>query len=420
MAPAKQTPRELKPLSDIDDQAGLRFHVPIMMVYGSHPPMEGKNPAKVIKEALATALVYYYPLAGRLLEEPDRKLVVDCTGEGVLFREADADITLEEALGGDGIVSPPVLDEFLCDDLPGILGCPMISFQVTRLTCGGFIVTSILLHAICDGIGFSHFLQAIAEIARGAQAPSVLPTWHREALNARNPPRVTCTHHEYEEDVPVDKDNQQKYWARDDIVRRFFFFGPKELQALRAQLPPHLRASTFEILTACLWRCRTAALELPPHAAIRVAYCMNVRQQRLLEVPPGYYGNAFVYPAVTTTVESLCKSSLEHAIKVVKKVKAQVSEDYVRSVADLMVIKGRPSHTMATQFILSDNRKIGFEELDFGWGYPLYCGASSAVDFISFFVSFKNGKGEDGVAVSIALDEAAMEKFDEELKKFTQ
>lgn len=78
MAPAKPTPHELKPLSDIDCQEGLRFQIPFIMLYRHDPSMEGTDPVGVIRKALAETPVYYYPLAGRLREGRDRKLMVDC------------------------------------------------------------------------------------------------------------------------------------------------------------------------------------------------------------------------------------------------------------------------------------------------------------------------------------------------------
>ena len=74
--------------------------------------MEGKDPVKIIREAIAKALDFYYPLAGRLREHTGRKLVVECTGQGVVFVEADADVTLQHF--GEDALYPPFPN---CDDI---------------------------------------------------------------------------------------------------------------------------------------------------------------------------------------------------------------------------------------------------------------------------------------------------------------
>ncbi|XP_043815355.1 benzyl alcohol O-benzoyltransferase [Manihot esculenta] len=89
-------------LSSSDDQDSLRFQIPILQVYRHHPSMQIKDPVKVIGEALAKALVFYYPFAGRLREGPNRKLLVEHTAEGILFTEADVDVTLEQF--GDALI----------------------------------------------------------------------------------------------------------------------------------------------------------------------------------------------------------------------------------------------------------------------------------------------------------------------------
>jgi len=97
VGPAEPTPRETKRLSDIDGVEGFRVQTPCMFFFRGLPRADaGPAPAGVIRRALAEALVPYYPLAGRLREVEARKLVVDCTGEGVMFVEADADVRLVE------------------------------------------------------------------------------------------------------------------------------------------------------------------------------------------------------------------------------------------------------------------------------------------------------------------------------------
>jgi len=132
--PAKPTPHEFKLLSDIDDQEGHRFHVPIIQFYRHNPSMHGKDPVKVIREAIAKTLVFYYPFAGRLREGHNRKLMVESTGEGILFIEADADVTLEQL--GDPLQPPfPCLEELLFDvpGSSGVLNCPLLLIQVNFL-----------------------------------------------------------------------------------------------------------------------------------------------------------------------------------------------------------------------------------------------------------------------------------------------
>ncbi|KAF7112496.1 hypothetical protein RHSIM_RhsimUnG0223200 [Rhododendron simsii] len=413
VVPAEPTPRELKQLSDIDDQEGLRFQLPTIMFYESNPSMDGEDPVSVIREALAKALSFYYPFAGRLVEGPNRKLLVDCTSEGVLFVEADAEVELNQL--GDAILPGcPVLKELL-HDVPGsdgILGCPLLLLQVTRFRCGGFAFAVRLNHTMSDAAGLIQFLNAIAEFAKGKEvtAPSVSPVWQRELLSARHPPRITCLHHEYEQVLDTNNDD-----ANSTPIQKPFFFGPKEIRAIRNHLPPHASASTFEVLTACLWRCRTRALALDPNNTVRVSCFVNGRNLPGLIVPHGYYGNAITNPAAVAKAGKVCSFPLEYTVELVKMAKPQMTAEYFKSVADLMVIKGRPSYTVAGNFMVSDVRRLGLDTVDFGWGKLVYGGTAGAFPTLSFYMNFK-----DGIVVPICLPEPVMERFEEELKKMTK
>ncbi|KAH6799370.1 HXXXD-type acyl-transferase family protein [Perilla frutescens var. frutescens] len=419
IAPAKPTPHEFKLLSDIDDQEGLRFQIPVIQFYRRSPSAEGKDPVEVIRDAIAKALVFYYPFAGRLRERAARKLVVECTGEGVMFIEADADVTLQQF--GDALQPPfPCLEELLFD-VPasaGVLDCPLMLIQVTRLKCGGFILALRLNHTMSDAAGLVQFMSAVGELARGAEAPTIPPIWDRHLLNARNPPRVTCTHHEYD-DVP---DTKGTLIPLDDMVHRSFFFGAAEISAIRSSLPPHLRGcSTFELLTACLWRCRTIAISPEPNEEVRILCIVNSRRRFNPPIPEGYYGNAFAFPVAISTAGDLSKNPLHYALELVRKAKADVTEEYMKSLADLMVIRGRPHFTVVRSYLVSDVTHAGFGQVDFGWGNPAYGGpAKGGVGAIpgvaSFYIPFKNNKGENGIVVPICLPADAMEVFVKELE----
>jgi hypothetical protein len=133
VGPAAPTPRETKRLSDIDDQDTMRRHMSLAFFYrGGKDGVAPGDPAGVIRRALGEALVHYYPLAGRLREVEGRKLVVDCTGEGVLFVEAEADVRLAE-LHAAGLRPPfPYMEQLLLEveGSSGMLDTPLMLIQV--------------------------------------------------------------------------------------------------------------------------------------------------------------------------------------------------------------------------------------------------------------------------------------------------
>ncbi|PKI49636.1 hypothetical protein CRG98_029973 [Punica granatum] len=94
--PSSPTPTGTLYLSNLDDQHFLRFSIKYLYLF------ETSVPSDTLKRSLSRVLIDYYPLAGRLRTScpgDDRKLEVDCNGEGALFAEASMDLTAEEVLG---------------------------------------------------------------------------------------------------------------------------------------------------------------------------------------------------------------------------------------------------------------------------------------------------------------------------------
>lgn len=208
-----------------------------------------------------------------------------------------------------------------------LIGESHIYFKVTRLVCGGFIFTLRYNHTTLDGFGIFQFMNTLTEMAQGAEQPPVPPVWQRELLAARNPQRITCTHHEYDNEAEIsDKANSKQT----NMVQCSFFFGPNQITAIRKHIPPHLaNCYLFKLLTACLWTCRTLELKLKPEDSVQVSPFVTVRglnQNHGLHLPSGYYGNAFAFPAAVSKAGDLCKKPLGYAVELVKKVKEKMNE----------------------------------------------------------------------------------------------
>ncbi|KAF2555769.1 hypothetical protein F2Q68_00018380 [Brassica cretica] len=418
VTPAKPTPRELKPLSDIDDQQGLRFQIPFIFFYRPNLTCT-LDPVQVIRRALGQTLVYYYPFAGRLWEGPNRKLAVDCTGEGVLFIEADADVTFAELEEADALLPPFTCLEELLFDVEGsseLLNTPLLLVQVTRLKCGGFIFALRINHTMIDGAGLSLFLKSLCELACGLHAPSVPPVWERQLLIASAYARVTHAHREYDDNV-----EPEAVVVGDVLVTKSFFFGPDEIAAIGRLLPHGLHSTTFDALTSFLWRCRTVAMSPDPDTEMRMTCIVNSRSKlRNPPIPSGYYGNVFAIPVAIATAKDLMEKPLEFPLRLIQEAKSSVTEDYIRSMTALMATRGRPMFVAAGNYIVSDLRHFDLGKVDFGpWGKPVYGGpAKTAIGSfiaVSVYMPFKNKKGETGTVVPISLPALAMEKFVEEL-----
>lgn len=409
ITPAKPTPKGLKYLSDIDDQKGLRFHIPVLHIYKKSSKFgQGLEAAKVLKKAIAEALVYYYPFAGRLREVgSDGKLAVDCTGEGVMFTEAVADFCVEDF--GD-VVQIPIHDwEELLFDVDGSggvhLGTPLLLFQVTKLKCGGLTLGTRLNHSMTDASGLSQFLNAVSEIAQGAITPSISPVWQRELLNAKVPPRVTCVHNEFTSVASSIGNMENK-------VLKSFIFSPKDLATLRKILPTnHPRCTTFELLIAVLWRTRTIAMNYDSSEEVQMICVVGARNKFNPPLPKGYYGNVIAHPAAKSIAGNLISNPLAYTLQLIQEAKNSVTEEYMKSLASYLVLNGRASYT-GTALLVSDLMKIGLENIDFGWGKAVY-GAPPRIassGMATFFVPvYKNG--EKMIGFSIYLPPSAINLF---------
>lgn len=419
--PSRPSPKTILYLSNLDDHLLLRLRFDALLVYdnGSHKP---QNPVKIIRDALSEALTYYYPLAGQVKKTPDgRKLQVECPGEGALLVEAATDTSLSQF----GILEDPKLSlDPLLHQLTEVEEVPPVILQVTRFKCGAVVVGVSFIHNLCDGRGAAQFLMGVAEIARGEAKLSIEPVWQREVLKPHQPPIVLFQHEEFlESGFLVNPNSPLDLTAvkADDLVNFSFFFTSDALQRIKQPIAEELKehCTTFEVLSALAWRARTIALGIPLNAAVRLLFGVDVRRVMKSSIAEGYYGNALCVGCVgNITAQEVVSGSLSHTVKMIKKAKLSVNEEYVRSCISFIEMKrSGPESTdvriSAEDTYVTDWRWLGFNQVDFGWGEPILArpGKFSGCPVLML----PPPKNKSGVTMVFCLPSSAMKALESEM-----
>ncbi|RZS21240.1 hypothetical protein BHM03_00053851 [Ensete ventricosum] len=365
VAPAAPTPPGTLPLSFMDKTPGS-----VGLVDSIHVFRHGRQPAKIIREALSEALVFYYPVAGRFATSDQDELEVACTADGVYFIDASASCSLEDvnylqlplSVPKESILPYPSPD---AGQTEGIVRNPLLCIvrgrdQVTEFTCGGFTVGIRSSHAIFDGIGAGQFFQAIADIARGGTEPLVKPIWCRDAIPGppklqRGPPPPLPTFKF--EDTTLDISSDRINRIKDEFIKKTGTF-----------------CSTFDVLTAKVWQSRTRAIQLEEHSTVRIGFAANARHllYKSLLKEEGYYGNCTYPMTITAPRRKVANGSLLEVISLIKNEKQSLPIRFSKwTMGDPQEdpFKEPIDHRFLS---ISDWSRVGFSEVDYGWGTPIH------------------------------------------------
>lgn len=412
-------------LSNLDDPAILRLHVPLIHFYRYNPSMKNQDPVKTIREALSKTLVHYFPFAGRLRDADNSKLQLECTGEGVLFVEADAPhLSLKDF--GDVICPPfPSLDELLYQPSGSetITNSPLLIVQVTRLKCGGFIFALRFNHCMTDAIGILQFLKALAEMARGASQPSILPVWNREILQPRTNTVDLTDDEQYADhhalNLSADDEYAPQQHVEEEMQTVSVLFGPEEIADLKSQVGG--KCSTFEVLSAWLWRSRSKVLNIPADQESSLVFPIDIRSRLQPPLPSGYYGNGLSVSFAVARAGDLIEKPLSFAVKLISDAKRIVDDEYVRAQIDMLEVVGHTAPTLVGSFMTNDHSKVDFAGVDFGWGKAEYGGVAVAADpNESMYVRVRStSSGIEKIVVPICLPTTAIQTLQQDLRYAT-
>ena len=289
-------------------QKGLLFPKPSHLINQSpHPFM--LHLLHRLQNSLSIALFHFYPLSGRLStvsndQQSSVSIYVDCLNSpGAKFIHAALDITISDVLSP---VDVPLLVQSFFDHHKAVNydghTMPLLSIQVTELLDGVFIACS-FNHAIGDGTSYWNFFNMWSEIFQATSSdgdeiisisqPPILKRWFPDGIGPII--NLPFTH----------PDQFISRFEAPELRERIFHFSAESIAKLKAKANSECKAkeiSSFQSLSALVWRSITRARRVPENQISSCSMAANNRGRLDPKLSENYFGN------VVTSVKAEAKA----------------------------------------------------------------------------------------------------------------
>ncbi|KAJ3700022.1 hypothetical protein LUZ61_003727 [Rhynchospora tenuis] len=383
-----------------------------------HPPdLSVEQIIERLRNSLEEALFHFYPLSGRLRVVTCEGGGVTChvevgtegEGEGPEFVHAVADgIGIADVVAADGQDLPEFLKEFFPLDLAiNYDGCtnPLLAIQLTELI-DGFFIGCAFNHTIGDGTSFWHFFNAWAEISRCIAVRkevvlSRLPVHDKWFIGGYGEPPIKLPHSSPVEFVVR--------FSPPPLRERMFHFSIESLAKLKARANLECgkgTISTFQALSALMWRCITRARGSPPEQKTSCRLAIQNRARLHPPLSPNYFGNSLYATGTTTTVEDLLNNNLGWAAWLVHEVVSNHTDSAIRDVVHTYMknpIVYNFSFFDIHSIMMGSSPRFDMYGCDFGWGKALAARSGSANKFDGKVSSYPGWEGGGSIDLEVCL-----------------
>ncbi|MCL7048505.1 hypothetical protein MKW94_020972 [Papaver nudicaule] len=185
-------------------------------------------------------------------------------------------------------------------------------------------------HCMVDGRSVGEFLNSWGELARGLPL-TIPPFLDRTLLKARKPTKVEFTHNEYAEIVDIWK-NTTYLVQEEDFVFKLFAFDSIKLQELKAKAMEDgvlETCSSFEALTAYMWRARSRALKLHPDQITKLYFAVDSRDRLAPPLPRGYFRNGTIFMSALCSSSKLLENPISYSVQLIRNSIKSVTDSYI-------------------------------------------------------------------------------------------
>ncbi|ESR43184.1 hypothetical protein CICLE_v10011699mg [Citrus x clementina] len=397
------------------DQLTPTTFAPLVLFYpmkSTH--LKGTQISTQLKESLSKTLEHFYPLAGRVRDN----LIINDYDEGVPYIETRVNTHLFEFLQ-----NPPM--ELLNQCLPyppfryqpNPDRVPQVAVQLNTFDCGGIALGLSFSHKINDGATTSAFLRSWAANSRGACHKAVKYKNLSEASMIFPPQNPSPNHH-----LSV----MEKIWFREAKYKtRRFVFDAKAIATLRSECkgervpnPTRIEAlSAFILKSAMLASRSTASSRFVLHQAV------NLRRLTEPRLSPCSVGNLFLWATAAYNMEHAAEMELHGLVARMKQAVGKINSEYLKTLHGdegfpkvceyIKRIEEVSAHKNLEAFTFSSWVKFGFNEVDFGWGNPIWSGifgevGSNSFRNLTFFKETRSANYDNAVEAWVTLDEKIM------------
>ncbi|XP_020102084.1 tryptamine hydroxycinnamoyltransferase 1-like [Ananas comosus] len=384
-------------------------NIHIVMLFAFVPPIASNES---LIDGLKRTLVHFPALTAQLSDgrEHSRRpcLVIGGEGGGALLLEAAVASNLLDHLPFEPSrhfkLLHPLTEE------------PEHLFQVqlNRFKCGGLVIAMTFHHQVADGQSMSTFFVAWGRAVRGL-AIEKPPVFDRSLLKPRSPPKYEFPHRGFEF-LPLCPNQDglslsERNINPSDIANIVLRYPLEYIAKLKAEL--NRKYTTFETLSAYLWRKITIARGLAEQEYATIRISVNGRRRLQPPLPDEFFGNVVLVALPGAKVKLLIEGGLSEAAQIVHEGIQKIDDHYFQSFIDFGAIHGdeelQPVYALEGNVLspaVEADSWLGFEfhKVDFGGGGGRLCGFIPAWVPADGLVVFIPGLGEGGgVDVFVSL-----------------